>query len=214
MKYRAYENEFWDDKEAKTLLKILPFYDILIEKPEIKQLSNVELLHELPFYDELSFKEISKAFRKYAKSYSIEIIDSKDPLIQLEASKSSIKDLFKDLSIEIKGFKYQITVVISLSNEKVNGETEYSSAHFNFVTKTVINLNFSLDKAFEEILYRIDKWIIEGSGWIINSIDGEYVNISKYAPLIGSSFIKLPNELNNAKKGLINIKNNDNKCFL
>ena len=32
--------------------------------------------------------------------------------------------------------------------------------------------------------------------------------------MIGSSFVKLPNELKNPKKGLINIKNNDNKCFL
>ena len=87
------------------MLKILPFYNVLIEKPEIKKLSNVELLHELPFYDELSIKEISKEFRKYAKSYSIEIIDSKDSLIRLKASKSSIKDLFKDLLNEMKGFK-------------------------------------------------------------------------------------------------------------
>ena len=35
-----------------------------------------------------------------------------------------------------------------------------------------------------------------------------------YSPLTGSSFVKLPNELKNPKKGLINIKNNDNKCFL
>ena len=30
----------------------------------------------------------------------------------------------------------------------------------------------------------------------------------------GSSFVELPNELKNAKNGLIGIKNNDNKCFL
>ena len=38
--------------------------------------------------------------------------DSKDPLIQLEASKSSFKDLFKDLLDEIKGLKYLITVKV------------------------------------------------------------------------------------------------------
>ena len=114
----------------------------------------------------------------------------------------------------MKGFKYKITVNISLSKEKLNGETEYSSVYFNSVTKTVINLVFSLDKSFEEILCRIDNWINEGSGWIINSINEEYVNISGYAPLLGSSFIELPNELKNSREGLINIKNNDNKCFL
>ena len=114
----------------------------------------------------------------------------------------------------MKGFKYQITVNISLSKEKINGETEYSSVYFNPITKTVINVDFSLDKSFEEILCRIDNWINEGSGWVINSINGEYVNIFGYAPLLGSSFIELPNELKNSREGLINIKNNDNKCFL
>ena len=45
-------------------------------------------------------------------SYKVEIVERKDPIIQLEASKSSIKDLFNDLLNETKGFKYQITVKI------------------------------------------------------------------------------------------------------
>ena len=52
---------FWDLKE---LFQELPFYNTSIEKPEIKHLSNIELLHELPFYDELSVAEISKAFKR------------------------------------------------------------------------------------------------------------------------------------------------------
>ena len=68
-----------------------------MKNQKIMHLSNIELLHELPFYDELSVVEISKAFRRYARSYIVEIIEPKDPLVQLEASKSSIEDLFKDL---------------------------------------------------------------------------------------------------------------------
>ena len=145
MKYKAYENEFWNEKEAKNLFQTLPFYNALIEKPEIKKLSNIELLHELPFYDELSITEVSKAFKRYARSYKVEIVDHKDPLVQLEASKSSIKDLFKDLSNEMKGFKYQMTVKILLNKEKGNGDIEYLSIYFNSMTKTVINSEFSLD---------------------------------------------------------------------
>ena len=171
-------------------------------------------MHELPFYDELSITEISKAFRRYARSYKVEIAYSKDPLVQLEASKLSIKDLFKGLLNKMKGFKYQITAAILLSKEKGNGEIEYSSVYFNSITKAVIYSEFNLDKSFQEILYRIDKWINEGLGWVVVPINSEYVNISMYTPLIGSSFIELPNELKNKKKGLIKIKNNDNKCFL
>ena len=71
-----------------------------------------------------------------------------------------------------------------------------------------------LDKSFQEILYRIDNWINEGSGWVIESIEAEYVNISIYIPLSESSSIELTNKLRNSMKGLINIKNNDSKCFL
>ena len=43
----------------------------------------------------------------------------KHPSTQLEASKSSVKDLFNDLLDETKGFKYQITLKVQLKNTKV-----------------------------------------------------------------------------------------------
>ena len=103
---------FWDEKEAERLFQELPLYNVLIEKLHIRRVRNIDLLHELPFYDELSIVKISQAFRRYARSYKIEIIDSKNPLAQLEASKSSTEDLFKDLLDEMKGFKYQTTVKV------------------------------------------------------------------------------------------------------
>ena len=54
----------------------------------------------------------------------------------------------------------------------------------------------------------------EGSGWIVELIQSQYINVSTYRPLLRSSSIKLPVELKSPKKGLINIKNNDQKCFL
>ena len=178
---------------------------------KIKHLSNIELLHELPFYDELSVVKKSIAFKGYARSYKVEIVDPKDPLFQLEASKSSY--FFKDLLNEMKDFKYQITMAVLLYKYKMDGDTEYSPVYFNSATKTVINSEYCLDNSFQEILYRIDNWINKGSGWIIESIDVEDVNISAYSPLIGSTYSELPSGLKDSKKRLINIKNNDNKSF-
>ena len=196
----------------KKLFQILPFYNTFIEKPEIKKLSNITLLEELPFYDELNVVKSSNAFSGYARSYKVEIVDHKDPLVQLQAGKSNIEDLFKDLLDE--GFKYQITVAVFLSKAKINGSIEYSPVYFNSTTKTVINSEFNLDKSFQEILYRRDNWINEESGWIVESTDSEYVNISAYSPLVGSTYIELPDELKSSMKGLIKIKNSDNKFFL
>ena len=69
----------------------------------------------------------------------------------------------------------------------------------------VINNKFKLEKSFQEILYRIDCWINQGSGWIIESIESQYINISTYKPLLGSSYTDLPIELRSPRKGLINL---------
>ena len=75
MKYKSYKNELGNKKEAKNLFETLPFYNVLIEKLEIKKSSNIELLHELPFYDEMSITKVSKAFKRYARSYKVELVD-------------------------------------------------------------------------------------------------------------------------------------------
>ena len=124
----------WD---ARKFFKILPFHNTFIEKPEIKKLSNAQLLKELPFNDELSI--VKSALSGYAKSYKIEIVDRRDPIIQLKASELSIVSLFKALLNELKGFKYQINLSILLSKISPDGNIEYSPVYFNSTTKTVIN---------------------------------------------------------------------------
>ena len=64
------------------------------------------------------------------------------------------------------------------------------------------------------ILYRIDCWINQGSGWIIELIESQYIHISTYKPLLEKSYTYLPIELRSPRKGLIKIKNEDQKCFL
>ena len=122
--------------------------------------------------------------------------------------------MFKDLLNELKGFKYQITLEVLLSKIKSYGNIEYAPSYFNSTTKTLINSKFSLNHSFQEIIYRIDNWISEGSGWFIKEIQNQYLNVSAYSPFIGSTYMELPNELKISKKGLINLPYNDNKCFL
>ena len=75
-------------------------------------------------------------------SYKVEMIERKYPIVQLEASKSSIKDLFSNILNETKGFKYQITVKTLLKKYKLNGEIEFAPVYFNSTTKTVISNRF------------------------------------------------------------------------
>ena len=77
----------------------------------------------------------------------------------------------------------------------------------------MINQRFRLENYFQEILRMIDVWVNEGSVWIVESIESQYINISTYRPLSGSPYINLPVELKSPRKRLINIKNKDQKIF-
>ena len=101
-----------------------------------------------------------------------------------------------------------------LKKYKLNQEIEFAPVYFNSLTTTVINHKFGLENYFQEILYMIDVWINKGSGWNVESIESPYINISTYRPLSGSSYVDLPVELRSPRKGLINIRNKDQKCFL
>ena len=193
---------FWDESE---IFKLLPFYDSYIERPKIKRINNVQLLKELHFYDDLSIVKNKTAFSCYSRSYKVEIVDKRDVIIQMKSSKIAIKNLFKDLLLELKGFKYQITLYVLLSKVKSSDITEYSPAYFNSLTKTVIGNKCFLNQCFNEIIFRLEQWIGHCSGWNVQEIVSQYLNISSYLPLSGSTYCELPKELKNSMKGLINI---------
>ena len=70
------------------------------------------------------------------------------------------------------------TLKVLLGKNKENTEREFAFVSINSTTKTVLGPEDSFDKSFQEDSNRIDNWISEESGWIIESIDAEYVNVS------------------------------------
>ena len=107
------------DSDAVDYFKELPFYNKPIKKPKVKRLKNIDQLIELPFYEQLDVIKTDQAFSGYAMSYKVEIIEKQDPIVQLKASKLSIKKIFCDLLNETKDFRYQITVKVLLKKIEV-----------------------------------------------------------------------------------------------
>ena len=64
-----------------------------------------------------------------------------------------------------------------LKKYRPNGEIEFRPVYLNSTTKTVVNHKFSFGKPFQEIFYRFDYWINEGSGWIVESSESQYINV-------------------------------------
>ena len=168
----------------------------------------------LPLYDSAVISRTEHAHKYYTETYHVEVADNKSLDDSLFLAKKSINDLFRDLLRKKRGFKYYLVAIVTLKrwNNAINSY-DIETIHIKTKAVTVINQRFNLNSANEELKHRLDIWTGEGSGWIIDKIKDINTDIANYDPLAGSSYITLPPELINPKKGLINLKNKDNECF-
>ena len=160
-------------------------------------------------------EEKAQAMQGYTKSYEINIINKKDPLEQLKNTRKAVEHHVKNIIESKKGLKFVETLKVTFTKMSGN-EIIYKSAYFNSKPHTIINnveISGSLQLSEQQILNLVAVWISEGSGWTVESVDSHYLNIVKYEPLKGSSYITLPTELRNSSKGLVNMKNKDHECF-
>ena len=139
----------------------------------------------------------------------------------------------------MKGLKFIESLKVTFEMPAGDKQVVVRTAYFNCQTQTIINqkeILVVLQLSKQQILNKVAQWISEGSGWMTSSVDDHYLsnnnnnnniinninninnnkftnNIVKYQPMQGSSYIQLPNELQNSSKAFINIKNDDNECF-
>ena len=169
----------------------------------------------LTYQKSLNIEETEKALKGYTKSYEIDVENNKDPLIQLQNTRLAIEYHIIKVLTSMKRLKFVETLRVTFKKLSKD-EIVYKTAYFNSKPQTIINnteINKSLQSSKDHILNMIAQWISEGSGWTVESVDNHYLNIVQYQPMKASSYIKLPQELRHHRKGLINMKNEDNECF-
>ena len=159
------------------------------------------------------------------KSFEVVRRAQKDPSKQFLYTTPGVAKELEDILNRDGGIKVQVTLPVTFKKKKIvygedgqaEEEDEHKDAYFNSTVFTILNetqIIEALDKAAEEINNKIAQWVSEGSGWTILEILSHYVNIVKYLPLRGNSYIPTPKEIRHQNKGLINLQNKDNKCFL
>jgi hypothetical protein len=124
----------------------------------------------------------------------------------MTASRQVVRSILVNELKRMGGLKYTETVKIRMSKEVGDGKTKKDSIYFKSKTGTVTNFEDIENTAANNqltILSRID-----------TNIESHYVNIAMYKPLAGSSYMKLPDDISNSMCGLINMKNDDNMCFV
>ena len=186
------------------------------DRPPIPQVEDHIINVPIP-----KIKELNKALKGHAKSYGIELLDNLNSLNHFTKTRALVESHLESLLKDMKGLKFiemlEVTFVkVTIDSETGKSVGTYKKAFFNSKAKTITKANdieHELNMSRQEILKLIDQWVSEGSGWVTDRIDCHYINVTTYTPLHGSSYIELPTELRNPKKGLINIKNKDDECF-
>ena len=85
---------------------------------------------------------------------------------------------------------------------------QYDTFYSHSKAETIINQSeIDMSQSISTtVISNMKKSLEKGSGWIIDSVIDHNISISKYNPLAGSSYAKLPKELDHP---FINIQNTD-----
>ena len=153
------------------------------------------------------------ALRKFARVYTIKGIGGYDGVTFLNEGRDSITKILR----ENKGTKVKLVFNYIMEKEVLG----VGKVRKPFASHSTIELN--LEETDENELYtkmidRIEEKMqklesAEGTGWYFVEIINLQLHTVKYTPLRGSSYMKLPKFLE-SKGAIINMKNDDDKCFL
>ena len=160
-------------------------------------------------------KKEASAFRKYTTQYVIINSDPfYDPLTFLNDASPAIINIF-NLNRNIKAKLY---LNCTMKRSDSQGFTAIKKFAFHSKGQKLILESTDLHEIYEEMINEIEEEIqkvenAEGSGWVFVEVENLTLHTSIWDPIKASSYIKLPKELKN-KKAIINMKNEDNKCFM
>ena len=89
---------------------------------------------------------------------------------------------------------------------EIDNATKYTTCYSNSKAGTIINesnINDAFESIYSTIISNIQNSLGKDSDWIFDSVANNTANVSKYNPLVGSSYIILPNILDQEKFWLI-----------
>ena len=140
---------------------------------------------------------------------------SADPMAFLEGVRPQI---WAKLEKEIKALnsvKFQLALSVQLQKDNQDGSEEYTAPVLCHKQEAIMQnseIEEALNPALPSIQEILEKWTQRGSGWVVDRVETLWLDITRYQPLRGGSYIPTPPALR-AKKAIVNVKNKDDHCF-
>ena len=160
-------------------------------------------------------KLVDKPLCNYFKTYEIDARTYKDPSALFSDKKSMLVNQINQDIREYNGIKFSIGLSVQFSHDEGDGKRKLVVGQNHGEQSAVLDEN-NVDEFYDKQTAYLQTWIEKftntASGLEIDHCIKLYLNIAKYEPLKGSSYIPLPEALAN-KKAIINLPNEDNRCL-
>lgn len=160
--------------------------------------------------------ELSSAFKGRISSYRVFGSDELEfaiPELFLDTLTSKLENIIKKSLIKHVCLKINFEYFGNFLLFKDNKEETKSFTTKNFTVHQNYKFSELYQKVINDLKKRIEEFEERDSGWAFLSNLYLEINVNKYQPLKGSSYIDLPMAIKN-KKACINIQNKDDYCFL
>jgi hypothetical protein len=170
----------------------------------------------------LKLKQTPFTIGNFLKGYEMNVplnhATESDPRTFLQEIKPEIQNILTNEIRELGGVKFQLGLKVLMRKEnETDNSVIYDTPTFYHnqipaLNENEIFENEKLKTAFSTVLERTESWVHNESNWTIERIETLWLNIARYEPLRGSSYIDLPQQLKK-KQAIINVKNNDDYCL-
>ena len=194
-------NQFKYDKDFKSSLD-----DFHLNKSSVDQPKTLEL------------EQLKSPIGSYLKSYQMIIpLQFKDPILLFKQVKPIFEETLKNNLHSLRSLKYSVGLESIFVKDSLDSSSlpTFTDPPVRFYTEQKAILNeddIDLSKEFSKLVVRIENFVQNGSGWKLNTLKTLWLDIAKYEPIKGSSYLPLPDALKN-KQAVVNIKNDDEHCL-
>ena len=179
----------------------------------------LEMFKEASKNGKLVFRKTPWAIGKFLRGWQMNVPQGHplgaDPKAFLDDVRPQIRKKLTEEVVALKGVKFQLALKISLRKDRPDGAEEYLDPVLRHKQEALMRageINEALDKALPRVLELLEKWTQRGSGWAVDRVETLWLDIARYQPLRGGSYIPLPAAVKN-KKAVVNVKNEDDHCL-
>lgn len=161
---------------------------------------------------------VTNALNRTAEVFTLQPLGSEqfDLLTFLANTRSQIRDYLLSRLSSQQSVKWYLCIQTELERFSANEDNIRSRPHFRSRTYVLLNQEtyneHDLNEALQKIIESLEKFMRDGSGWVIKKVLHLEIHTVRYSPLNGSSYIPLPKTLQH-NCSILNVRNFDDSCF-